>query len=82
MASPKVARLERMVSTFVLGHAISEATGRYTVGTLEPAGRLVQEGAGALTAHRELSAYLEAPVDWEQEFQDDADDLIELIRRA
>jgi AcrR family transcriptional regulator len=82
VAPSKIARLERMVSTFVLGHAISEATGRFAVGTLDPAGRLTQEGAGALPAHRELAAYLEAPVDWEQEFQEDADDLIELIRRA
>jgi AcrR family transcriptional regulator len=70
----QVARVERMVSTFVLGYAISETGGRFAAGTLD-AGELPAE----LPAHRRLGSLVFAQDSWDAEFEADLDDLVALI---
>ncbi|NUR91836.1 MAG: TetR family transcriptional regulator [Nonomuraea sp.] len=71
-----VPRIERLVSTFVLGFAISEVNGRFAA----PAARA---GRGRdLPAHRRLAPYLDTPVDWDEEFAADLRDLIHIVRHV
>ncbi|GAA4451637.1 TetR/AcrR family transcriptional regulator C-terminal domain-containing protein [Phytohabitans houttuyneae] len=76
---PEVPRLERMLSTFVLGYATSEVNGRFAAG---------RRGAGsipagpALPAHTRLSRWLAEEVDWDAEFEADLRDLIHLVEAA
>lgn len=72
-----IARVERLVSTFVLGYAISEASGRFSAGNPRER-RALLEGAD-LPAHRRLASKLEAATSWEAEFETALDDLTELI---
>jgi AcrR family transcriptional regulator len=71
---PDVPRLERLVSTFILGYAASEAGGRFRERSLDIRGRREE-----LPSHTLLAAWLERPVDWDAEFQADLDDLRSLI---
>jgi AcrR family transcriptional regulator len=77
-----VPRLERLLSTFVLGYATSEVNGRFSVGTLNPRARRAQFPADEVPAHRRLAKWLDDPVDWDAEFEADLDDLIGLVERA
>jgi AcrR family transcriptional regulator len=74
-----VARVERLLSTFVIGYAASETGGRFSTGTLNPRGRRDQLAAGELPAHHALATWLDTPVDWDAEFETDLDDLVRLI---
>lgn len=76
---PEVPRVERMVSTFVIGYAASETGGRFSTGTLNPRGRRGQLPAGELPAHTVLAHWLDIPVDWDAEFDTDLDDLVRLV---
>ena len=73
----EVARVERLVSTFVLGYAISEASGRFTAGN--PRERRALLAGTDLPAHRRLAAKLEAAPSWEAEFETALEDLTGLI---
>ncbi len=73
----EVARVERLTSTFVLGYAISEASGRFTPG--DPRERRALLAGADLPAHRRLAAKLEAAPSWEAEFETALDDLTGLI---
>lgn len=76
---PQVPRLERMLSTFVLGHATSEVNGRFA------AGRRFAGSAhdpDALPAHARLGRWLDDEVDWDAEFEADLRDLIHLVEAA
>jgi AcrR family transcriptional regulator len=73
----EVARVERLVSTFVLGYAISETSGRFAIG--DPRERRALLESVDLPAHRRLVAKLEAAVSWEAEFEAALDDLARLI---
>jgi AcrR family transcriptional regulator len=73
----EVARVERLVSTFVLGYVISETSGRFAAG--DPRERRAKLAGVELPAHRRLVAQLEAAVSWEAEFETALDDLAELI---
>jgi AcrR family transcriptional regulator len=75
----EVPRLERMVSTFIIGFAASEAGGRFSPGTLAPRARRGQLPDGALPAHAELAPWLDGPADWDAEFEADLEDLQRLI---
>ena len=75
----EVARVERLVSTFVIGYGASETGGRFSTGTLNPRGRRAQLDAGELPAHNALATWLDTPVDWDAEFETDLDDLVRLI---
>ena len=74
-----VARIERLLSTFVLGYAISETGGRFTAGTLSVRERRAQLADTELPAHHRLARQLEAPWSWDAEFEADLDDLARLI---
>ena len=74
-----VARVERLVSTFVIGYGASETGGRFSTGTLNPRGRRAQLAAGELPAHNALATWLDTPVDWDAEFETDLDDLVRLV---
>jgi AcrR family transcriptional regulator len=74
-----VPRVERMFSTLVLGYAASEVGGRFGPGGLDPRGRRGQLPEGALPGHARLHKWLDAPVDWDAEFEADVDDLLGLV---
>lgn len=74
-----VARVERLVSTFVLGFAASEVNGRFSKGTLGSRGRRAQLDEEAIPAHYVLAEHLDLPVDWDAEFEADLVDLRTLV---
>ncbi len=74
-----VARVERLVSTFVLGFAASEVNGRFSKGTLNPRARRAQLEPSEIPAHYRLAEHLDRPVDWDAEFEADLKDLRTLI---
>lgn len=79
---PEVPRLERLLSTAIVGFAVSEVGGRFSAGAVPPKARRAQVSEGVLPWHERLAPYLDAPVRWEEEFARDLDDLRELIQRA
>jgi AcrR family transcriptional regulator len=76
----QVARVERMLSTFVIGYVVSETGGRFSRGTLDTRERRAQLSGTDLPAHRKLASYLDAPWSWDTEFDADLDNLTALIR--
>jgi len=74
----QIARVERLVSTLVLGYAISETSGRFAAG--DPRERRAMLDGVELPAHRKLATNLEAAVSWEAEFEADLDDMTRLIQ--
>jgi AcrR family transcriptional regulator len=74
-----IPRLERLVSTFVLGFAASEARGRFGPGSLPTADRRGQAEPAELPLHHTLAGILDLPVDWDAEFEADIENLIHLI---
>lgn len=75
----QVARTERLVSTFVLGYAISEASGRFGTGTLGTRERRGQVALDDLPAHAKLGPLLDVASSWDAEFDADLADLSTLI---
>jgi AcrR family transcriptional regulator len=73
----EVARVERLVSTFVIGYTFSETSGRFAVG--DPRERRALLTDADLPAHRRLAAKLEATASWEAEYEADLDDMTGLI---
>jgi AcrR family transcriptional regulator len=71
-----VPRLERLFTTFCLGYAMSEINGRF--GTANSDTRATR-GRGAAPAHERLATTLATPVDWDDDYDTDIDDLIALI---
>jgi len=78
----EVPRLERLVSTFVIGFAASEASGRFSPGALDPRGRRGQLPDGELPGHTRLGPWLDLPVDLTAEFEADLDDIRRLVVAA
>ena len=76
VAPDQVARVERMVSTFVIGYAVSETGGRFAAN--ERARRAMDPAAGLPTIAR-LAPLLDAPWSRDEEFEADLDDLIVMI---
>jgi AcrR family transcriptional regulator len=74
----EVPRLERMLSTVVIGFAASEAGGRFGAAD-DPRGFRGMLPGGALPGHAQLATALERPVDWDAEFEADITDLALLI---
>ncbi|MEW9549084.1 TetR/AcrR family transcriptional regulator [Nonomuraea sp. NPDC050783] len=70
-----VPRVERLLSTFVLGFAVSEVNGRFT----DDSGAARARRGADLPAHRRLAEHL-APDDWDAEFAADLTDLMRIIR--
>jgi AcrR family transcriptional regulator len=76
--APEVPRLERMLSTVVIGFAASEAGGRFGSGG-DPRSYRGLQPSGVLPGHARLAAALDRPVDWDAEFEADLADLRLLI---
>jgi AcrR family transcriptional regulator len=72
-----VPRIERLLSTFVLGFATSESNGRFS-----ESGRdiRIQRAGGDFPAHRRLMEHLDKDADWDAEFAADLRDLVRIIR--
>ena len=79
VAPQHVARLERMISTFVLGFAISEVNGRFGSTTVNPRTTRMETFPGELDAHRTLAEHLAETPDWDAEFLADLEDLTRVI---
>ena len=77
--APEVARVERMLSTVVLGFAASEVGGRFGDGGYDPRARRGMLAGQPLPGHKSLLPWLEAPVDWDAEFEADLADLRALV---
>ncbi|MFF7051417.1 TetR/AcrR family transcriptional regulator [Streptomyces griseorubiginosus] len=75
----EVPRLERLISTFVIGFAASEASGRFTPGALDPRGRRSQLPAGELPGHSRVGRWLDLPVDLTDEFEADLADIRRMV---
>ncbi|MEV4111481.1 TetR/AcrR family transcriptional regulator [Nonomuraea sp. NPDC049695] len=70
-----VPRVERLMSTFVLGFALSEVSGRFS-----HASKDIRRRRGTdMPAHQRLAGHL-TPDDWDAEFADDLADLMRIIR--
>ncbi|MFJ4787835.1 TetR/AcrR family transcriptional regulator [Streptomyces sp. NPDC088794] len=78
----EVPRLERLVSTFVIGFAASEASGRFSPGPVDPRSRRGQLPNGELPGHTRLGPWLDLPVDLTAEFEADLADIRRLIVAA
>ncbi|MFD7711763.1 TetR/AcrR family transcriptional regulator [Streptomyces sp. NPDC059786] len=78
----EVPRLERLVSTFVIGFAASEASGRFAAGTLDPRGRRGQLPDRELPGHARLAPWLDLPLDLTAEFEADLEDIRRLVTAA
>lgn len=73
-----VPRLERLLSTFLIGHLVSEVSGRFGDGTADPPARR----AGLdVPGHDALAEHLDAPVDWTDEFHTGLRELCDLVER-
>jgi AcrR family transcriptional regulator len=80
----QVPRVERLLSTFVLGYAASEVNGRFGAGTHNPRARRAQFAKDEVLAHHTLARHLDRPPDWDAEFAADLADLrvvVDSLRR-
>jgi AcrR family transcriptional regulator len=75
----EVPRLERLISTFVLGYALSETGGRFGGAEEDPRGTRGQQPGGPLPGHTRLAPWLSKTPDWDAEFAADLRDLEQLI---
>ena len=75
----QVPRVERLLSTFAIGYAASEAGGRFGPGELDPRQRRGQLPEGELPGHGAVAEALDGPVDWDAEFEADLEDLRRLV---
>jgi AcrR family transcriptional regulator len=75
----EVPRLERLVSTFVLGYAMSETGGRFGSADANPRGTRGQQSGESLPGHSKLAPWLSKTPDWDAEFDADLGDLEQLI---
>jgi AcrR family transcriptional regulator len=81
--APEVPRVERLVSTYMIGYVASEVGGRFGTGDARARrGLATAVRAKALPGHAALARWLEPRVDWDAEFEADLDDLMRLIEAA
>jgi AcrR family transcriptional regulator len=81
--APQVPRVERLVSTLIIGYVASEVGGRFGPGDSRARrGLATAVRAKALPGHATLARWLEPKVDWDAEFEADLDDLMRLIEAA
>ena len=78
----EVPRLERLLTTLALGYGASEAGGRFGPPEVDPRAIRGQLRGETLPGHAAVVRWLEAPVDWDAQFETDLDDLIGMIERA
>jgi AcrR family transcriptional regulator len=77
-----VPRMERLLTTLALGYGASEVGGRFTPAESDIRARRGLLGDVTLPGHKALIRWLEAPVDWDAEFEADVDDLVRLVEAA
>ena len=77
-----VPRMERLLTTLALGYGASEVGGRFTRAESDIRARRGLLGDVTLPGHKALIRWLEAPVDWDAEFEADVDDLVRLVEAA
>jgi AcrR family transcriptional regulator len=77
--APEVPRVERLLSTVILGFAASETGGRFGDGGYDPRARRGMLAGQPLPGHKALLPWLETPVDWDAEFEADLADLRALV---
>jgi AcrR family transcriptional regulator len=75
----EVPRLERLISTFVVGYALSETGGRFGRPEANPRGTRAQLFDEPLPGHARLAPWLSQAPDWDAEFAADLRDLEQLI---
>ncbi|MEU0236211.1 TetR/AcrR family transcriptional regulator [Nocardiopsis sp. NPDC006198] len=75
----RVAGWERMFSTFVLGFAVSEVSGRFGEGNLGTRERRERLDPRELPAHHRLGEVLDLPVDWDAEFEEGLARLVAMV---
>ncbi|MFF3446339.1 TetR/AcrR family transcriptional regulator [Streptomyces sp. NPDC002667] len=76
---PQVPRLERLISTFVIGFAASEASGRFAPGAGDPRSRRGGPDDSELPGHSALGPWLDLPLDLTAEFEADLADITRLV---
>jgi AcrR family transcriptional regulator len=76
---PQVPRVERLLSTFVIGYLASQANGRFGPGSSAPRQRRTQVPADELPVHHALAPHLDLEVDWDAEFDADLDDMLRMV---
>jgi AcrR family transcriptional regulator len=75
----EVPRMERLLTTLALGYGASEVGGRFARGESYVRVRRGQLGDAPLPGHKALIRWLEAPAEWDAEFEADVDDLVRLV---
>jgi AcrR family transcriptional regulator len=75
----EVPRMERLLTTLALGYGASEVGGRFAREESSVRVRRGQLGDAPLPGHKALIRWLEAPADWDAEFEADVDDLVRLV---
>jgi len=78
----EVPRLERLISTFVIGFAASEASGRFAPGPLDPRARRGRLPDSELPGHSRLAPWLDLPPDLTAEFEADLADIRRMVQAA
>ncbi|MFF4508050.1 hypothetical protein [Streptomyces sp. NPDC001401] len=74
--------LVRLISTFVIGFAASEASGRFSPGALDPRSRRGRLPEKELSGHSRLGPWLDLPVDLTAEFEADLADIRRPVEAA
>jgi AcrR family transcriptional regulator len=78
----EIPRLERFVSTFVMGWALSEASGRFTASRMSRQQRREMLGPDEMPAHDEVAAVCDTRADPDAEFLADFTGILDLIEAA
>src|SRR5262249_35464407 len=78
----EVPRLERLLTTFCMGFALSELSGRFGDSCDDPRDRRADAAPGSVPAHDRLPPILDAGTEWDAEYEADLDDLIALVARV
>jgi AcrR family transcriptional regulator len=78
----EIPRLERFVSTFMLGWALSEASGRFAGSRMSRQERRELLGPDELPAYDKVAAVRAAHTDWDAEFMKDFTGILDLIEAA
>jgi hypothetical protein len=77
----EVPRLERMVTTFCMGFALSEIHGRFDARQISTWSERGKIAPGTAPLHDRLGKYLDLPPDVDGEYELDLDDLIAVVAR-
>jgi AcrR family transcriptional regulator len=74
-----IPRMERLVTTLAIGYGASEVGGRFGSAESYVRARRGLLGDAPLPGHQTLIRWLNAPTDWDAEFEADVDDLVRLV---